>query len=183
MVEEGVKRKFYPYEKAYYDYMVVTMIREIMEHELLKKCWFMTTPDIKNELMTKDAAKRKFISQMRGLYKAVQKFEEDNWEAFFGPQATLKAHEDENWKPQVKNDAEIKTWLKIHKTEVDEFKLVIMPVDYEGDSGVDADDGLEAEIEAEDAEISKEGAGVVVEAEKTEGLDDLEYGVSKEYDV
>lgn len=182
--EESLKH-FYPHERPYYSCIIALMIKTILENPLLAKYWFKTTTEIKEEIGTKAAAKTKFYAQVRVLLGAVKAFEDANWENFFGAQATLKAHEDPSFRVLVKGGEDLKAWLKLHKSEVDAFKTTIMPVDYEGDQLVDADDGLEAEIDANDAELvrEEEAEAEAMTTELANDLDSLEYGVSKEYDV
>lgn len=179
MMDDGLEgKRFYEYENEYYEYAVITMIREILASPVLSKYWWMTVEEIKADIGRSETMKKQFVFAIRALTSALIRYEEDNWDAFFGPAACLRATEEPGFKPHICNIGEISEWVRAHEKAITTFKTTRMPTEYETDD-VLADAALEAEIDTIDHGIVKEDEVEVFD----KSIDELEYGVDEIPDV
>ena len=182
MIDDGVENnRFYEYEREYYEYNVVTMIKTIKELPLLEECWWKTVDEIK-EYINGDVKKRKeFVACVKDLIDAVEDYEKKNWEKFFGAEACMHVNE-EGFQPHIENFNMISKWTKTNNTMLTEFKTTRMPTEYETDEVLESEE-IEKEIERMDTRIVNEEKAQAILDKKAKTLDELEFGIDAIPDV
>jgi len=182
MIDDGVEdNRFYEYEREYYEYDVVVMIKAIKEMPLLEECWWKNVDEIR-EYLGKDLKKRReFVKDVKALIEVIEDYEKKNWEKFFGAEACMHVNE-EGFQPHIEEFKVISEWTKSNSSMIWDFKTTRMPTEYETDEGFAGDD-IEKEIDKMDKQIAIIEKDQAMIKSKNKTLDELEFGIDEIPDV